>query len=299
MDGNIQIYETGYNIFLNQLKNRDFPLYLSNTIDSEDEHKSVKEMLKEVREVIKWESSEKKILMDKSSYLTALSNEVYAYYHKSILQKKNVDFMTTEKKCDFTWMYTTQYYNFYYIACTLSRLNSYFVIYLEDDLAKEISSVATTVKNETLQINGASSYYIKVKEISGEVVEVTITKTRDQHKSTMKTLQSFLNKYKSSCRTDSDGIEFQLINKISQITNKQDFSFSTARNYYNYRFETAFSNSNNDIIDDSYYDDKEKMWSHLIDLDVSCLNIFNSSESLVCVTEYLYEILYKSMKEMV
>jgi len=298
---NVDLYETGHEIFLKQMINKNYPKHLKNIFLSEEDIKSVKTVLTELTSILKWEKNEKIILVDEDTFYTNLAHEVYAYYYKALNQKKSIESMKNMNNYDFTWLYVTQYYYLFFTSCALSRLNNYFVIYLEDDLAAKISNVATTYDGDIKKINGSGTYFIKTDKYTEEnnKVKITIISTRDQHVSSLKTLKSFAKKYKQNCVSNSRGLEFAIMKNVNLLLDKKSFNFSNARNYYNYRFETAFQNNNMKLFPDHYSSNDELLWDYFINLDVNSVDIFNSSESLVCVSEYLYQLLYLSIEKMI
>lgn len=293
----IKLHETASEILLRQLINKKYPNYLSTIITSDTEKSSVKNVLKELTEVLKWEKNCKEIVIDQDVFYEGLVNEIYAYYHKAFLQKKNIDFMIQNIDYEFTWMYVTQYYYLFFIACTLGRMNNYFVIYLDQHIAEKISEVATIHQDQLSQINGSATYFLKIEKYDEQdaKLKIIITSTRDQHKSTWQSVKKFIGDYKPLCSNQDIGLEKQIIENINQLFKRNNFIFSESRNYYNYRFEPAYDNSNYKLIPNEYYNNKEKMWKYLIDLDVQSIDIKNSSKILVCISEYLFSLIDKLM----
>lgn len=297
---NLKIIETGYEIFISRIQNRKYPHYLKNLQDISNPY-SVKKSLTTLSEVIKWDSNDIEILVDSDNIYQSLANEVYAYYTKSKIQKKNLIIMEGNNEIDFTWMYTTQYYFFYYIACVMNRLNNYFVIYLEDSLAKEFSSIATDVNGEIVNIAGNSTYFIKIEPYREQVnkVKVIIKKSKNQHQSTWDAYKSFLKEYKSGCQDKDGGIEKNIIINICKYMNKRAHIFSESRNYYNYRFETVFEDQTNRLWPETFYLNSDEMWTYLYELcEIESIEVETSSHALKCISEYFYIILERLITKM-
>ena len=296
----INILETAYEILQRKVINDNYPKYMSEVFsDNMEEKHSVKFILKELTEVIEWKQDKKIILVDEEEYYKHLLNEVYAFYFRAQTQKKNIDEMLNSQKFDFTWKFVTQYYFFYFISCALSRINNNFVIYLEDDLAKQISETLTVYAGEASKINGNATFFLKAEKYKKEEgkVKITLQQTRDQHKSSSKALTAFFKTHKGNCVKDNLGLELNLVSKIYELLNSNSFSFSGARKYNNYRFEHALNNSNQELISKDFYDNIDLMWDYLINIDICNIKIENSSQLLVCVSEYSYQLLDKIIEK--
>lgn len=296
----VKILETAYEILQKKVIKENYPKYMSEVFSGNtDEKHSVKSILKEATQVIEWKKDKKIILVDKEEYYKHLLNEVYAFYFRAQTQKHNIDEMLNSQKFDFTWKFVTQYYFFYFISCALSRINNYFVIYLEDDLAKQISQTLTLYAKEPIQINGNATFFLKAENYREEEgkVKITLNQTRDQHKSSSQALRAFFKTHKGNCVQDNLGLEHNLVSKIYELLTSNSFSFSRARNYYNYRFEHAFNNSNKELVSKNFYDNNELMWEYLININIGNIQIENSSQLLVCVSEYSYQLLDKIIEK--
>lgn len=289
----IKIHEGACDLLISKLKNKNYSAHLKEIILNPEDNISVKKALKEMKDVKEWTSGEKKILIEADVLYKSIVNEVYAYYHKAFLQRNVIEDMRKNKNVEFTWMHVTQYYYFFYIACVVGRLNDKFIVYLDESVANEISSVASSYAKEAVSIKANGTYALTITKYDEDkrFVEVVIKTTKNQHQSTWGSARDFFREYKRGANSSNLGLEKNILEKIYKLFNVNCTVFSESRNYYNYRYETAYCDLRSELVGEEYYENKENMWEYLINLDVNLINKNNCSTAMVCISEYLYLLL--------
>ncbi|CAI7724661.1 MULTISPECIES: hypothetical protein [Bacillus] len=255
----------------------------------EDKLFNTKLALKELKD-ISWGSHEKIFILDIDIFYKALSSEIIGFYRRVKKQLLNVKKLNDE--FDYTWNFVSEYYLSFFLITTLTRFNGEFTIYLYEEEAEEISTIATVYAGEPLKIN-QGQYVLKIIDNDYEKKEVTVSlkSKRDTHASAWDLFYSFLRNYRSLVN-NTDTHEDNILAVLQQFFSEKNNILSVCRNELNYKYQFGYDEINHHRVYESPNWDSEfdSIQKEILKLP-SRPDIEDCVKSIIIINYFLIELL--------